>query len=305
MAGETPGAHNACSNRRPLRWQDDRSTNKIYASGSTSALGAGRTVSDSVLKPGDQPAAVPTPRLKTDDKSADKYYANGGSDRVRGPQQAAAEKAARRGLAVPAAAPVLGVAGRRPAVTTLSVRTKEDVRTVLDALVPRLQSGETGLVVTVAAGASNLLHRTRSALDLLVTREVITEDQYREVRLSYEPAAAEKVALAAAVGVPATTATVRTEDNEDVADPLAFLSGDTPDPDDQVVDTSPVVPTEVDTTTDVVTSVPESAAEDDDDNDFGKTFLTPEPTAAAPEVPTGAPADAVPAPKRGGRRRGR
>ncbi len=291
MAGELPGAGDArkkraaaVNNKKKLRWQDDKGTNKIYASGSISALDSSRTVADSVLKPGQEPVAIPTPKLKTDDKSADKYYANGGSSRVRGEAQAKSEKAART-LAVPPGAPKLGNAKTAKSSASLTVRTKDDVGLVLDQVVRRLQDGVQGVVVQVAQGDNQLLKRVRAALDLLVTREAITEEQYRDVRISYEPGVAEQKGVAEKLGVPQATETVRTEANEAAdVDPLAFLNGEGDDPDDPVVDTSAVPPQEVDTTADPEPQKDFLAPEEDDESDAPRA-LTAEEVAALTAPP--------------------
>ena len=337
MAGELPGAGDARdrkkltqASKRPLRWQDDKSTDKIYKSKNISALDQSRTVADSTLKPGQEPAAIPTPTLKTDDKSADKYYANGGSQRARGPAVAKKEQA---GLKPPAVTPQLGVKRPEPkkslkSALGLTVHSKEDIDGVMDSVVAQLGDGNQHVVVYVKQGDSALLRRVRARLDSLVTREVITEDQYRDVRLSYELAAGEQAAVAEKLGAPVPAApetAVNTDANEAATvDPLAFLNGEGDDPDDPVVDTSPIKPEEavvVDTTNDPAETKPE-VADDDDDNDFFKPKAEPKdeldravPTDAAatvlttvpvetPEAPADAPAGED-LPRRRGKRSGR
>lgn len=293
MAGELPGAGDARrkkqtqASKRPLRWQDDKSTDKIYKSVNISALDQSRTVADSTLKPGEEPVATPTPRQKADDKSADKYYANGGSDRVRGTAQAKKERA---GMKPPAATPQLGVK-KAPAAEPkkslksalgLHVHTKDDVQGVLNNVVDQLQGGNTQVVVYVKQGDSSLLRRVRAGLDLLVTRETITEDQYRDVRLSYELAAGEQAGVAEKLGVPEAKGTeaVSTDAKAADVDPLAFLNGEGDDPDDPVVDTSPIRPEEA-VTVDTTNDPAESKAvedDDDDDNDFLKPKAEPPAT---------------------------
>lgn len=315
MAGELPGAGDARkkkqNNRKPLRWQDDKSTDKIYKSKDISALDSSRTVADSTLKPGQEPKGIPTPTMRHDDKSSDKYYAEGGSQRPRAGAQAGKKLGP---------APVLGVKSAKqlpakkgpPRTRTLNkVNEKDDIPVVLDSVVSRLAGGETGLVVYVKTGDSALLRRTRAALDLLVTRETITEDQYREVRLSYDLAPGEQAAVAAKLSVPTAKETVRTEENESTGvDPLAFLSGEAgADPEDPVVDTSPIKTVqEIDTTGDTTTEVNDA---DDDDGDF----LAPKPTEPADDrvfTPDAAEVNLEPpahvteaAPKKRSRRSGR
>lgn len=282
MAGETPGAHNA-NRRRKLNWNDDKSTNKIYASGDISALGD-QTVADSTMKPGQTPVANPTPTLRADDKSADKYYANGGSSRVRGPQVAAGQKK----LGPP---PALGVAAPKPRSApynpnaTLVVRSKYEVNGVMAELVNRLNGGATGQVVYVPAGENQLLKRARAALEMLVTREVITEEQYHDVRLSYEPKAGEQAAIAEKLGVPQAATTVKTEDNEAATvDPLDFLNGEAGE--DEKVDVEATAPpTEVDTTGDVASS-PAPGLSPSDDDEADNDFLSPEAPVTTAAVET-------------------
>lgn len=175
MASELPKAPKAKSKRRPLRWQDDHSTDKIYASGTASVIGT-QTASDSIARPGNAPAPIPTPVQRADDRSADKYYAQGGSGRTR---VAGQKKAANPLLPQSRTVPV------RVTATELSVQKPEDVFLVLEDATDRLNGGATGLVIAIPAGRSDLLKRLRAGLDLLVTRQRITEDQSREVRLSY------------------------------------------------------------------------------------------------------------------------
>lgn len=260
MAGETPGANAA--RRKKLPWQDDKSTNKIYASGDISALGT-QTAADTVKKPEGQ-AGVPTPVVRADDKSADKYYANGGSSRVRGPQAALGQKK----LGPP---PKLGVTAPKPMVnhnpsSKLFVGDQTQINGVLQQLVEQLKAGSTAVVLSVKKGDSNLLRRTRASLEMLVTREVITEDMYHEVRLSYEQDAV--------LPLPEPKATVQVPTNDTIGDPKDFLDSDD---DEETIDTSPLpAATEVDTSEDVATSpapshptAPETG-DDDDDSDYGR-----------------------------------
>lgn len=283
MAGELPGAGDARkkkqqNNKKPLRWQDDKSTDKIYASKQVSALGQNRSVADSTLKPGQEPAGIKTPVMKADDKSADKYYAEGGSQRPR--VGAAGQK--KLGPAPQLGVPKKGEKPRRAAGGKLLVQAKEDISGVMEQVVDLLNGGNDGIVVYIQAGDSGLLRRTRAALDLLVTREKISEDMSRDVRLSYELSADEQAGVAEKLGVPTAKETVRTEENETaVVDPLDFLNGlGGADPEDPVVDTSPITDAQdVDTSGDTTTEVVD---EDDDDNDFLKPKV--EEVVAAPPV---------------------
>lgn len=265
VAGETPGASNV-NRRRKLNWNDDRSTDKVYKSGDISALGDQSAADTHRRQAGELPVAVPTPRLKADDKSADKYYANGGSDRVRGVQAARAQQKL-------GPAPKLGPTPKAlPRANVLS--DKGQIPAALDAVVDRLKGGDRPVVVYIQKGNNQVLKRTRAALDMLVTRERITEDEYRDVQLSYEPDAAEQAGIAAKLGVPQATTTVKTEDNESVTgDPLDFLNSAAGD--DPVVDVEAAPTVAVDTTGDV-----KSFPNDDDEAD--NDFLSPKPAAVAP-----------------------
>lgn len=239
MAGETPGAANA-NKRRKLNWNEDKNTNKVYASGDISALGD-QSVADSVRRTaGEQPLGVPTPAFRADDKSADKYYANGGSGRVRGPQVAAGQKKL-------GPAPQLGQPARPKQVTSrhIVIADKDQIAAALESVVDRLKGGERPVPVYIKKGENQVLKRTRAALDMLVTRETITEDEYRDVRLSYELDEA-VAAVAAKLGEVVVEKTVNV-DEADAVDPLAFLNSDA---DDEKVDVEAVAPVAVDTADD-------------------------------------------------------
>jgi hypothetical protein len=304
LAGETPGA--ATSRRKRLNWNDDKSTNKVYASGDISALGT-QTASDTVKKPEGQ-AGVATPVVRADDKSADKYYANGGSQRVRGPQVAKTQK-----LGPPAK---LGVNAPKQAPRSLSgklfINDQTEINGVLQQLIEQLKGGAVGVVLSVKKGDSPLLRRTRAALEMLVTREVITEEQYHEVRLSYEQEAV--------LPLPEQQPEVKVEDATNAVDPMDFLNADSSD-NDEVINTSPAAETtEVDTTDDVVNNSA-AATDDDDDSDYGRTTVNeqaevaveantqpeepaaePQTSETQPEQPTESDEDSKP---RRGRRSGR
>jgi hypothetical protein len=106
---------------------------------------------------------------------------------------------------------------------------------------------------------------------MLVTREVITEDQYHDVRLSYALGAGEQAAVDAKLGAPAPRGGAANTVVVDEAAPLdaaAFLRGEGEDPDDPIVGTAPEPVQEVDTSRDVQESPAPAyptAAEDDED----------------------------------------
>jgi hypothetical protein len=223
MASETPGG----ARRRPLAWKDDRSTNKYYGSGQKSAVGG--------QPAGETGNAEPAPPAKRppwrDDRSTDKYYAS--------PKQAPTAQQAARKLG-PAARLAPGPR-RAPADpnAAMTVAAPGDINGVLAEVVARLNAGESPVVVYVAAGETALLRRARAALDLLVAREVVTEEQGRDVRFSYtgEPAKA--------------TTPPRPEVGPALVDPAAFLAGEAVlDDDEPAVDTAaaPAVEQELDET---------------------------------------------------------
>ncbi len=115
-----------------------------------------------------------------------------------------------------------------------------------------------------------------------MTREIITEEQYHDVRLSYEPGEKAKAEIAAEIGAPAPAPvdTVSTDANES-ADLDAFLSGE--DVDDPAVDTAPAAVTEVDTSNDQAETKAEVAIDDEDDAD-ASSFLAPAATTETAEL---------------------
>lgn len=289
MAGETPGANKHHQKRRKLPWNDDRSTDKIYASGNPSALGDYRSTSDA------QANGVTNPTQRADDRSADKYYAVGGSNRRKESAKAGTPRP-KLGPPPPRTAPALKAAKapKAPQLTNggLIVNDASEVNGVLQDVIAKLQSGQSPLVLYVKAGDNNLLRRTRAALEMLVTREVITEEQYHDVRLSYEPGEKAKAEIAAEIGAPAPApvAPISTDANEE-ADLDAFLSGESVD--DPVVDTAAEeAPVEVDTTDDPAEA--KGMEFDDEDDGDASSFLAP---AAPAEAETPAFDQAVDLPK--------
>jgi hypothetical protein len=269
MAGETPGAgrHNK-DQRRKLGWKDDRSTNKYYASGQDSTVSGRRTAADSSLKPGETPVPRPAPRplRRADDRSTDKYYA----DQM--PQGPAARQ--------PGVPP--GVAAR-PVQQTLSRASGDDlvvtepheVNGAMGEVVERLNSGQSPVVLFVARGNTALLRRTRAALEQLVTREIISEEQYHDVRLSYEAGGEAQADVDKKLGAPAPRGEVKTEENESApGDDAEFLGGQD---EDEARMATPGPTQEVDTSGDP------AGEEEDEDNDF---LAGPEPSAGpTPEDP--------------------
>lgn len=279
MGSELPGGQRK---KRKVPWNDDRGTNKIYASGEISALGNNRTVSDSTLKPGEEPpiAGNATPTQKSDDKSADKYYANGGSSRKKTTQAGLKKQKVDNKLGK---APTMAGPRNRPVPVDpnapLLIAIKENINGVLGSAIEKVKAGGK-VTVFVTKGDSQLLKRTRANLDLLVTREVLTEDEYREIRIAYTTDGTEEVAP------PPVPTVLKQVDDRVTEDPLAFLNAG--DEVDEVFDTSPLPQTvEVDTTADVKDA--ETAAIEEEvkaadtvlttvpttDDDEGDEFLAP------------------------------
>lgn len=271
MGSELPGGQRK---KKKIFNSDDRSTNKIYASGEISALGNNRTVADSTIKPGDMDQAVlkgnKTPTQKQEDKAADKYYANGGSDRKKVTKTQLKQQKAANGIGKP-----LRQAGPpKPPSGLIVVNSKDQVAAACAAAVEKVKNEEKA-VVYIAAGATDLLKRTRAHLDLMVTRETITEDEYRDIRLAYVGADEVK-----APPPPKPAEAKKADDGMVDQDPLDFLNGDD---DGDVIDTSPLTDgVTVDTTNDV--KDPEAAAIEAEvkaenpavaDDDGGDDFLTP------------------------------
>ncbi len=273
MASETPGGQ-----RRRIAWKDDRSTNKIYASNDRSAVQGGITAADSTLKPGQEPAPGPPNRARAANhglRSTDEYYK---AQNVAPTAQQVARK-------LPTEAPRLGqprsqAQTQPPGTGQLLVREPAEVNGVLQEVVNRLCAGEATVVLYVKTGDTNLLRRVRAALEILVTREVITEDQYRDIRLSYEPSHAEQQAINAKLGsAPAPRGNeTRSADNEAIADPLAFLRGEIDDPDNfPPVEAAPVtaVDTSLDEQLSPAPSYPTAPVGSWDDDGADNSFLTP------------------------------
>ncbi len=259
MAGETPGANRA--SRRRLPWNEDKSTDKIYRSGNVSAINK-KVIADSVLKAGQKPKPIVTPKQSVDDKNADKYYANGGSDRVR-----FNKKAAKRNTAAKA----------KPLVD-LFIDSPDGVIPVLEAAAEKASAGAQ-VVVTVKQGDSALLRRTRTALELMVTREALTEAAYHSIRLAYAlPPKAEPVRGEAANAVLI----------DEAVDPAAkdeleaILSADVIEQ-EKLVDALPPEPEVVPEPKAEPAAEPEaSPAAVEDDTDLGDLV---DQTEAAPETP--------------------
>ncbi len=266
MAGEI---HNFDSNKKRKRpkWSDDRSSDKYYDSGDKSAVGD-QSSADSSVKPGEKPRGVKHVGPKQDDRRADKYYANP-------TQPAPTKQQLERGLGKPprlvgerrAAEEKRQPRAAKHARGSVTLKDQSEVNGAMQDIAERLNSGEAAIVVYVERGNSQLLRRARAALEMLVTREVITEDQYRDVRLSYTLGEGETAALNEKLGPPVPRETVSVDDSEDVGD-LDFLSG-LPRVEEPEIDITPSEVREVDTSDDEPSQPPtEADTSDEDDSDF-------------------------------------
>jgi hypothetical protein len=231
--------------RRPINWRDDTNTDKYYAATEVSAIAGSRNAADSPLKPGEEPQAIPTPTYRLDETNTDKYYRDGGVRNRAGDRRRLAaagdgdvgDKADKRKAQVDKQ-----IKSQRLSVARdLIVLTADDVRDVVDRAAQKVAAGP--VVVHVRAGDRNLLNRTRAAVEMLVTRETISEDQGRDIRLAYLPDP--KTGLTAPS--PEVTRQVP-KDNVDVPhdlDVAGAVFGNAALPGDDQMDVSPVAPTVV------------------------------------------------------------
>jgi hypothetical protein len=297
MAGETPGADAARrADRRRRLSPSGGSANKYYASGSPSVLGE-QSAADSRQKPGEQPKPIGTPRFRQDDRSTDKYYRD--KNLPKGPKAPAAVPASRprRPLGPPPTR--LGtVKVPRTNEQGVVVTSLEEARAAVDEVRNRLVNGENAVFVFFPEGkeGSRLLRRVRAGVEMLVTREEISEDQGRDVQYRYlvggapPPGHGAGAAPTTAAGTPTVTKEANQED-ADLAhvDPLAFLANPPPE---ETVDTTPQDRQEVTPTGDgglEVTKIPDDAPPEDDfgaDNSFldAQPPAEPVPEPAAVEV---------------------
>jgi len=198
MAGETPNAAN--SRRRPTNWNDDRNTNKYYASAQTSVM-EGRTGGDAVVNP-------QTPQMRpqgADIRTTDKYYASM-------PSAPTAQQIAQAAKKPGKAPPVMGTArqvAHAQASHPLMILSKDEINVVLGNAIDQVRSH--GLAVVDVA--EDLVTRARTALDLMITRQSLTEDEGRAIQFS----------KLVADPMPATTVRVPEALN---VDPLEFLNRD-------------------------------------------------------------------------------
>jgi len=289
LAGETQGAADSRKKRRPVKWADKKSADKYYASGDISTVSGGG--SDVKGRPGKPPVAIPTPVMKPDDKSADKYYASGGSQRPRAGARLGAKT--RTSEATKAITP-------RTKKPTLLITTKDEVLDTVALAVERVNAGIPNVVVTIKAGAFDLLKRARAALDLAVTQQRLTEDQYYLIRFSYgeeassPPIIVKPVAPVSLLDIKGLDGAVNHAGAVDIAGSVGVLGLSDPGAvgirgEEPIIDSSgPEGATGEVGMSDWLGQV--NPADDDDDGDFLKpptesTFVTPtEPTLASSEI---------------------
>lgn len=194
MAGETPRA--AQSRRRKLAWHADRSTDKIYASGQSS------TVTPPGEAPPPRPAMPQRRRGRTDLRSADEYYA--------------AQPATNNAQRIQKARATRNAAAPKQVTTTAAAAAE-----IVDNIVARLERGEAPVRVAVPA---KLTARVRAALDLLVTREMLSEGAYHDIVLLKETDPTKSPPALPAPAALATARGVRQADPPVLTDPAAFLA---------------------------------------------------------------------------------
>lgn len=234
MAGETPGASNV-NKRRHLNWRDDRSTNKIYASAQESVIdkisGGDRVINKA-------PTPVAPRRAVLNERSTDRYYAAA-------KQAPTAQQARKDGVHTPAQPhlpPRLAQPEHELPSNYLFVHEVDDVAVVLDEVAARLHDGDQQVFIEIA-NVPGLIQRVRAGLDMMVTREQITEEQYRDVRLRKAEAEAAPT--------------------DEAADAIAAMLKTLPTPKPVEVDTTPQNVVEA-----AEVAPPEPEPEANDDNDF-------------------------------------
>ena len=233
MAGETNRAaeQRAAERRKRLSASIPQTTdNKYYRSKDRSVIN--NTAADTKGRAGDTPQPIPTPKITLGDivQSADKkYYSN---STPQAPTKEQIEHAVKKGIRLPGQAPQLVAPGtKKPAkggaarnvggTPVVRVRTVEEIHPLIEHVAELLRGGHDAVVVEVPKG--DLTRRVRAKLDTLVTREVITEDQARDVRFtSYDPNAAP--AATPVLPPPEPKGEVKLDD-EDFLDPGALLTG--------------------------------------------------------------------------------
>lgn len=123
---------------------------------------------------------IPVPNFRADDRSTNKYYQEGGSTSQPVTTAARGLRQARQMQPVKQ----LPLPTRRQQGGKFVIREADDVRPVCEAVVAQLLDSTTEEVRIHVLGDSGLAMRVRSYLDMQVTRERITENQYRDVVIS-------------------------------------------------------------------------------------------------------------------------
>lgn len=174
MAGETRGA--SAANRNKRRKLQDRSANKYYASNMVTTqrqpVGPQRPKTKGELPPKKK---RPVLQGHAQTRSADVYYA----------AQAEAPTAQQKHLIAQNKRKEAKILPQTKAAET----TVASARTVplIDEICQRLRTGDEVIRYELDMA---VIRRIRSALDLMVTREELTEDDYRRVVLVKKPSAA-------------------------------------------------------------------------------------------------------------------
>lgn len=210
---------------------DTNNTDKYYRSGAPSVF-AGQPVDSTTLKPGDTIAPGPPTNNATladlDERNTDKYYRS--KDRKPTPQQVAAVKHGRPGGARVKIGdvPVNGMAtvvSRVPG--QLMLTDVSEIDSIVHSAVNQVLSGPVAIHVF---GDSALVMRLRTRLEMMVTRETITEDQYRDINIYGRGPAQEMLRTVPETrtpneiyGVPVASGEGR--DTPMLTDPMDFLKG--------------------------------------------------------------------------------
>lgn len=199
MAGETPNAaRSRDAQKAALRKRfDTKTTDQYYRSGDVSALGRHHGGGDSYGRPGDVPKPIPTPKLSDNDKNADKYYQNNRKQSF--PKSV--------GQLRPLQAKQQARQARRASRETLpagyfNIDDRGAINGVLMDVCSYV-SNDTPATVVVPHGDRKLMQRVRAAVDLLMTREVINEDQGTSIKLVYGKAAVAEPSPTSQAPVPA------------------------------------------------------------------------------------------------------
>jgi hypothetical protein len=203
-----------------------------------------------------EPEATPAPRRKeklfqptTRIESSDKYYAVPKPLRQAGLPRVAAVKPVKLVKPSPRAKPVT-------VPDDLLIDEPQDIAPTLDLAIQKLRNTDEPVEVHVAR-VPRLLITTRTKLDSMTTRSVLTEDEAAMIKLKYqEPAAKPPVAP------PVPTREIVVEDDTQI-DPEAFLAGQLPELEDPVIDTRASTAVEAE-----VTEESTGPEDDDDEDDF-------------------------------------